>query len=735
MRIVSAPEVRATIAAHVAGDAAEDEVLGEIRLHAHQREALERVKRLLGEHRGALLADDVGLGKTFVALALAREARQPIVIAPAALRDVWRAAARRAGVAMRFVSVEALGRHATLLPACDPDFVIVDEAHHLRSPSTKRFAGASAVCRGAKVLLLSATPVQNSLADLRTILSLFLGARARVMDEQDLAGYIVRRTERDLAPAATLKLPRVSEPEWVRSIADVDCLDRLLALPAAVPPADGDDGGVLLMYTLVRQWSSSRAALRSALQRRLARARAMEDALEMGRFPTRAELSAWCFADGVQQLGFPELLVRAEAPDVATLLDQVRLHACAVRELLAWLETSADPDRVRAAALRDIMRRHHGERVVAFSEHAETVTTLYRALAPGARAAMLTHGGGRVAGGILSRRDVLARFAPGASARTRASERIDILLTTDVLSEGVDLQDASVLVHLDLSWNPARLEQRVGRLRRIGAARETVAVYLFAPPAPAERLLHVERRLRLKLGAAARSVGVAGAILPGLAMADEEAATPREERIAAAIRSWRGEARPATCPVASAVRAPADGALACVRSKGFVSLVAVVGEVVSDSRAAVEELIACADGDDADVDHAAVREERERVEHWLRRREVSDVVHLPALRVARSRRELLHRVETISRRASRHLRPRLAPLIRAARSTATATLSAGAERVLDELARAPLADDAWLHAVGEFAALHVHDQTGEAPEVLALLLFQAGTADPSLRSG
>ncbi|MEX2152450.1 MAG: SNF2-related protein [Gemmatimonadaceae bacterium] len=724
MRIVSAPEVRATIAAHVMGDAAGDDTLGEICLHPHQREALERVERLLSEHRGALLADDVGLGKTFVALALARGAREPIVIAPAALRDVWRGAARRAGVAVRFVSVEALGRHAGSLPARDPDFVIVDEAHHLRSPSTKRFSRASAVCRGARVLLLSATPVQNSLADLRTILSLFLGERARVMEEKDLARYIVRRTERDLARVTTLGLPRVAEPEWVRSIVDVDCLDRLLALPAAVPPADGDDSGVLLTYTLVRQWSSSRAALRSALQRRLAQARAMEDALESGRFPTRAELSAWCFADGVQQLGFPELIVGAEASDVAALLDQVRLHGCAVRELLAWLETSADPDRARAEALRDVMRRHPGERVVAFSEHAETVTTLYRTLAPGARAAMLTHGGGRVAGGILSRRDVLSRFAPGASARTRASERIDLLLTTDVLSEGVDLQDASVLVHLDLSWNPARLEQRVGRLRRIGAARATVGVYLFAPPAPAERLLHIERRLRLKLGAAARSVGVAGAILPGLAMVDEEAATPREERIAAAIRSWRGEASPAAGLVASAVRAPADAALACVRSKGLVFLVAVAGDVVSDSRAAVEELIACAHGDDADVDRAAVRRARERVEGWLRRREVSDVLHLPALRVAQSRRELLHRVETISRRAARHLQPRLAPLIRAARSTATATLSAGAERVLDELARAPLADDAWLHAVGEFAALHVHDRAGGAPEVLALLLLR-----------
>src|SRR5207302_7026946 len=171
--------------------------------------------------------------------------------------------------------------------------------------------------------------------------------------------------------------------------------------------------------------------------------------------------------------------------------------------------------------------------------YADSVTALYRALAPSLRAAMLTHAGGRVAGGPLSRREVLERFAPGAFTRTAASDRIDLLLTTDVLSEGVNLQEASVVVHLDLAWNPARLEQRVGRLRRIGAARDSIAIYMFAPPAPTERLLHLERRLRLKLDIAARTLGVAGTILPGLATVHHGQATAaHEERIAALLRPW-----------------------------------------------------------------------------------------------------------------------------------------------------------------------------------------------------
>jgi hypothetical protein len=452
----------------------------------------------------------------------------------------------------------------------------------------------------------------------------------------------------------------------------------------------------------------------------------MEDALEAGRLPSRAELAAWCYAEGAQQLTFPELVVHADAPDNAALLAQVRHHAFAVRELLGWLETSVDPDRARATALRDLVRAHAGERIIAFSEYADTVTSLYRAVASTVRTAMLTHGGGRVAGGPVSRRELLQRFSPGASARAAECDRIDLLLTTDVLSEGVDLQDASVVVHLDLSWNPARLEQRVGRLRRAGAARESIAVYMFAPPAPTERLLQLERRLRDKLDVAARSIGVAGVILPGLATADmRDASAAREERIAAALRAWSRAERRASeePPVCAAVESSREAALACVRCAGNVVLLALVDRGVTESRPVIEALLGCARGPDAALCLPEASEVEERIESWLRRRVVSDVVDLPALRIARSRRALLHRVDTIAHRAPRHTQPQLAPLMRAARSAATATLSAGAERVLNVLARAPMNDDAWLRAVGEFAALHAQREAG-APEVLALLLLR-----------
>src|SRR5688572_18992838 len=269
MRIASADDVRAAIAAHLGHGGHWPTAFGDVTLHAHQREALARITRMLDEHRGALLADDVGLGKTFVALAVAREARSPVVVAPAAIRDQWLDAAGRAAVAVRFVSVERLSRGPA--PIGEADLVILDEAHHLRSSTTRRFRDAVALCLYANVLILRPTQVQNRLADLRTILSLFLGTRAHAMTPEQLARYIVRRVAVDVAQAPAAALPTVTPARWLPLVSDVDCLDRLFALPRAVPPADGDDGGVLLTYTLVRQWSSSRAALAAALRRRLAR--------------------------------------------------------------------------------------------------------------------------------------------------------------------------------------------------------------------------------------------------------------------------------------------------------------------------------------------------------------------------------------------------------------------------------------------------------------------------------
>src|SRR6202044_1573936 len=118
--------------------------------------------------------------------------------------------------------------------------------------------------------------------------------------------------------------------------------------------------------------------------------------------------------------------------------------------------------------------------------------------------------------GTITRRQAITRFAPAANNAPppKPAHRIDLLITTDLLSEGVNLQDAVAVIHLDLPWTPARLEQRVGRVARLGSPHHHTAVYAIAPPAPSDSLLGLDRRLRHKLREAGRTLGLAGSILP-----------------------------------------------------------------------------------------------------------------------------------------------------------------------------------------------------------------------------
>ena len=714
--------MRATIAAHVLGLAADRQV-GDITLHAHQRDAVGRLRTMLNERGGALLADDVGLGKTYAALAVARSARCVVVVAPAAVREHWLQCALRTGAGIVFHSMESLSRRGA--PGGDPDLVIVDEAHHFRNAQTRRFSAVRRLCARARVLLLSATPVQNTENDLRTLLSLFLGSRANVLSHADAARFIVRRVADDLGGSGA-RLPCVIPPRWLPRVDDADCLDRILALPTALSPIDGRDGGALVTFTLIRQWASSRAALRRALRRRVARGLAMVDALRAGRMPTRAELASWCQIEDAQQLAFPELVNAAAGNSAAELLRQVERHVQGVRDLMDWLSMAPNPDAHRMRVLLSVLEQHPRERVIAFSEYAATVSALFRLITPFARAAVLTHAGGRLASGAISRAEILDRFSVGAGSRSHQRDRIDLLLTTDVLGEGVSLPDASVVVHLDLAWNPARLEQRVGRLRRVDSTHRSIAVYVMQPPASAERMLALERRLRIKQAIARRAVGATGAVLPG---GEGPNAAPvaiqANERIAFLLRSWQRGMDVSVGAAVAAVRSYESGALACVRLQGAITLLAMTGTRVTEDVATVERLCAAAGGESATIDDHVITETRARIDCFLVGRDVSGIVAPPVMYVARVRRALLQRAECIARRAPRENRPRFAALFHGVRAVALAPLSAGSEAALDDLARAELPDEAWLRAINEFAATHTRRLSAPHAEILALLILRS----------
>ena len=210
--------------------------LGSVTLHPHQRSAVQRLEVAIDRFNGALLCDEVGMGKTYVAIAIARRFEHRLIVSPAALTSMWTAALRQTATEAESTSFETLSRRdsqspAGRSPAPTPyDLVIVDEAHHVRNPRTNRYLALESIARGAKVLLLSATPIHNRRADLVALLALFLGSRAHALTSAELALCIVRREQNQLQQS--VRIPTVRPTIYHQLPDDPSLVEQLLALPA-----------------------------------------------------------------------------------------------------------------------------------------------------------------------------------------------------------------------------------------------------------------------------------------------------------------------------------------------------------------------------------------------------------------------------------------------------------------------------------------------------------------------
>ena len=166
-----------------------------------------------------------------------------------------------------------------------------------------------------------------------------------------------------------------------------------------------------------------------------------------------------------------------------------------------------DPNRdAKLDTLYDLLsNKHLGEKVIVFSQFADTVRYLEKQLKG--------RGVNKLAGvtGDLSDPTSLAwRFSPESNEKrnsVKPEDELRVLLATDVLSEGQNLQDCAVVVNYDLPWAIIRLVQRIGRVDRIGQRAEKLFCYSFLPADGVERIIRLRARVRLRLQENAEVVG------------------------------------------------------------------------------------------------------------------------------------------------------------------------------------------------------------------------------------
>jgi hypothetical protein len=537
-----------------------------------------RIQRTLSEYGGALLCDDVGLGKTYVALAVATAYDAITIVAPAALSGMWDRATSVTRIDADFISAESLGRRGA--PDRKRSLIIVDEAHHFRNSCTRRYAELARMCMLAPVLLLTATPLHNSRDDVSAIAALFMGSRAYGMTDSELASIIVRRDTS--AGLAAHGIPVVEHIPPRTLMVDNAVLDMILALPAPVPPSDGSVATRLVMHGLVRQWASSNAALAGALKRRIARSHGLLASLDAGRYPTVAELSAWVYTENAVQLAFAELLAPATTP-LTALTVALRKHVSALTEILSV--TRSHDDEPLATFVREIRASHPNQKIVAFSCYAETADALYRSLRRDGHVALLTARGAMIASGPITRAEILGQFTPDITTAPSVSghESIDLLVATDLLSEGVNLQNASVVIHLDIPWTAARMEQRTGRLARMGSRHAIVTSYSITPSPRAEAFLRELEIVTHKSELAARIFGEP--MNTGLAtQVPVHAPVMSSERVRRILERWRYETPDIgvdAAPFIASVTATERSAIGAWMVDGTPTLLAWDGSLVS----------------------------------------------------------------------------------------------------------------------------------------------------------
>jgi superfamily II DNA or RNA helicase len=505
---------RALIAEHGPASMLRTALRARIDLLPYQLEPALALIRGLGSR--VLIADEVGLGKTIQAGLIVSElvargaADRVLVLAPAGLREQWaeelhgrfgvdatlvdmRQARRRASelpvgvnpwstVPIAITSVDYVKRPEVLPAALTArwDIVIVDEAHGI-APHTERHDAVAALCAMAPhVALLTATPHSG---DEEAFVSLCgLGSHA---GDRLLA---FRRSRQDAAFASRRRIHRLE----VRPSVDELRMHAILARFTHMVRAErGDrDRDVWLALTVLHKRALSSAyALEQSVLRRLA-------------------ILAPCQEDS-QQLGLPldegaELDSSDEAPAwiVPVLHDAAR-----ERLLLLDIATAAAVAARRETKLWAINRLltrllKRGERAIIFTEYRDTLLHLRKSL---------PFDGAVIHGGLTSdeRRLALEQFVSG---------RHPILLTTDAAGEGLNLHHrCRVVINLELPWNPTRLEQRAGRVDRIGQRRTVHAFHLIASRTAEMRILE---RLKWRIGRARHAIDTADPL--GSSAGDEE---------------------------------------------------------------------------------------------------------------------------------------------------------------------------------------------------------------------
>ena len=586
----------------------------------YQKDAVIQGYQMLMQHNGLFLADVVGLGKTMIATMIAKRFIEAngrntniLVIYPPALEDNWKKTFRQFGIYKKaqFITNGSLSK---VLDGRDQykdkeefDLIIVDEAHGFRSDSSGKYDDLQKICKSPcsnigllrsthkKVMLLSATPLNNRPDDLQNLLLLFQNSQSCTIDGipnlkgffspliQDYNKLMRERDSRDVTEdvdkiydkirnnvidKVTIRRTRnniLNDPDYKRDIET-----QGIVFPDILPPSelvyemgeatrgrfyetlkqltDGKNkeknpNGTGLNYAryraieflkkeykgkynnaehigetlagiyrvhMVKRLESSFYAFKKSLATLLRITNDMIRMFEEDKVIIAPDLNVKdLLAKGYEfdqiieravEKGFSKDDILYKSNAFEPKFKDMLLHDKGILEHLyaEWAEEKDDPkfdkfkERLETEFLN--MSINPTGKLVLFSESVDTLNYLYNRLAK-----------------ELKRDDVLIVTAANRDRLDKVIKdnfdanaahdegRYNIILTSDVLAEGVNLHRANVIVNYDSPWNATRLMQRIGRVNRIGSTAPNIYNYMFYPSQQGDHEIQLYKNALIKL--------------------------------------------------------------------------------------------------------------------------------------------------------------------------------------------------------------------------------------------
>ncbi|WP_456398201.1 helicase-related protein [Desulfurobacterium sp.] len=546
----------------------------------YQLEAVVDAESKIKKHGGVFLSDVVGLGKTFIASMLVAKLREKVLVfAPPHLTEYWEDTLREFNVAAKVVSSGRL-RNLDTEYFKDYSVVIVDEAHRFRNEETKSYETLHKICRGKKVILLTATPYNNRPSDIKSQLLLFQDRyKSTIPGVTNLEGFfstlefkikqvdrkknperfkeilkecgqeirtrilryvMVRRTRKEVEKffkddlkAQGVSFPTPKDPIKVYYELD-EKLDNLYnktiemiknlsyaryrpALYLKTKLKENDPIFIsqmnlsgLMKTLLLKRLESSFEAFKKSLDRFL---KSHERFLNMyeknGRVYISKDINVYELIDDDN---FDEILQLVEQGTVQTyskeellpeFYENLKADTEAIKELRnEWHKIENDPKLDKFLnLLKGDSTLSKAEKLLIFTEFSDTAEYLWDSLKENFGDCVLVFSS---KSNTSVRKKIVENFDPNAKVK---KDDIKILITTDVLAEGINLHRSNIIVNYDIPWNPTKVLQRVGRINRVGTKFKEIYVYNFFPISVTEKELGLEAAAIAKLQAFHQALG------------------------------------------------------------------------------------------------------------------------------------------------------------------------------------------------------------------------------------